>query len=66
MRDNCDRCGKELGYDYKEVTCKHITFWEHDTKRWLCPKCYDKFTKYMEKQYNNFFKHIKEIKNDIS
>ena len=63
MINHCNRCGKILEYgERREVTCKHITFWEHDTKRWLCPKCYDKFTKYMDRHYNNFFEYIKEVK----
>ena len=54
--DNCNRCGKDIGFgNIHEVTCKHITFWEHDTKRYLCTKCYKKFQTYMKKQYNEFF-----------
>ena len=61
--DICNRCGKNIEYGKSyEVTCKHITFWEHDTKRYLCPKCYEKFTKYMKKHYENFFTYLKENK----
>ena len=61
--DKCNKCGKTLEYGERtEVTCKHITFWEHDTKRYLCPKCYEKFKKYMEKHYENFFTYLKENK----
>ena len=49
--DNCNRCGKDIGFNNRhEVTCKHITFWEHDTTRYLCTKCYKKFQAYMKKQ----------------
>ena len=59
--DKCNCCGKEIKYgERQEVTCKHITFWEHDTKRYLCLKCYKKFQSYMKKQYNDFFKYLKE------
>ena len=62
----CNRCGKEMDtFDgRKEVTCKHIRFWEDDTKRYLCPKCYDKFVKYMDKNYNDFFIYLKKMKDD--
>ena len=54
--DKCNRCGKIIMYDDRHVvTCKYITFWEHDTTRYLCGKCYKKFQKYMEKNYNKFF-----------
>ena len=53
--DKCNKCGKIMHDDRHTVTCKHITFWEHDTKRYLCGKCYKKFQKYMEKNYNKFF-----------
>lgn len=54
--DKCNKCGRIIAYgNLHTVTCKHITFWEHDTKRYLCDECYDKFRKYMEKNYNKFF-----------
>ena len=58
--DKCNKCGKEftLSTGRREVTCKHITFWEHDTKCYLCYKCYTKFQKYMEKHYNAFFTYL--------
>ena len=58
--DRCNRCGKILRYPERRriVTCKHIRFWEHDTERYLCSKCYEKFQKYMEKKYNNFFSFL--------
>ncbi len=61
MFDICDRCGKEIEYGEGEiVTCKYIrNCWEHDTKRYLCSKCYEKFRKYMEKHYENFFTYLK-------
>lgn len=56
ITDKCDRCGKTIAYgDQHTVTCKHIRFWEHDTKRYLCSKCYEKFQKYMERNYYKFF-----------
>ena len=63
--DNCNKCGKHLsGFDMHEVTCKHITFWEHDTRKYLCDKCYKKFQKYMNKCYNDFFTYLnKEMEN---
>ena len=64
--DFCNRCGKKLtSQEREEVTCKHITFWEHDTKRYLCEKCYKKFQKYMEKNYENFFIYLnkQEVEN---
>lgn len=60
--DNCNRCGKRINrYPNEprhEVTCNHITFWEDDTKRYLCRKCYKQFQKYMEKNYNDFFTYL--------
>lgn len=63
--DNCNKCGAHLPFLHShEVTCKHITFWEHDTKRYLCDKCYKKFQKYMKKNYDNFFIYLnKEVEN---
>ena len=62
----CNRCGKNLdSWEGRcEVTCKHITFWEHDTKRYLCEKCYAKFQKYMEKHYDNFFTYLNKEESD--
>ena len=64
----CERCGKEIEYeDSHTVTCKHITFWEHDTERYLCSKCYEKFQKYMKNHYEKFFIHrIYELKGGIN
>ena len=60
--DKCNRCGKDIEYpDKNTVTCKHITFWEHDTKRYLCSKCYEKFGKYMEKHYDKFFTYLSKL-----
>lgn len=58
--DKCNKCGKEFTREngIHEVTCRHITFWEHDTKKYLCTKCYKKFQKYIEKSYNTFFTYL--------
>ena len=72
ITNKCNKCGKEFKYtDVKYVvTCKHITFFENDTKRYLCGKCYKKFQKYMEKSYNEFFSFLtkaeSEVDNEVS
>ena len=54
--DKCNRCGKDIDCDTRyTVTCKGISFWEHDTKRYLCEKCYKKFEKYMRNHYYKYF-----------
>ena len=60
--DKCNRCGKDIGgiYGYS-VRCKHTQYFEHDTERYLCQKCYEKFSKYIEKQYNKFFTYLIEL-----
>lgn len=65
--DKCNKCGKIIEYgDRHTVTCKHITFWEHDTTRYLCGKCYKKFQKYMEKNYNKFFTFLIKAKSEAT
>lgn len=61
--DFCNRCGKHLNKRI-EVTCKHITFWEHDTKRYLCEKCFKKFQNYMKKNYEKFFLYLNKKENE--
>lgn len=60
ITNRCNRCGKIIKYGDERhiVTCKHIRFWEHDTERYLCGKCYKKFQKYMERNYNKFFSFL--------
>ena len=59
--DKCNKCGKIIYGNRHVVTCKYITFWEHDTTRYLCDKCYEKFKKYMKKSYNEFFTFLIKI-----
>ena len=64
--DKCNRCGSDIGYSDERhtVTCKYITFWEHDTTRYLCGKCYRKFQNYMKGKYNKFFTFLSEAENE--
>ena len=58
--DKCNRCGKELECYPKMriVTCVDSDVFEHDTKRYVCDKCYKKFQKYIRKHYDKFFIYL--------
>ena len=60
--DKCNRCGKELGCypEMRIVTCVDSGVFEHDTKRYVCDKCYKKFQKYIRKHYDKFFTYLSE------
>lgn len=55
--EKCDKCGGNIG----NVT--HVVYndyplqgFPHDTKKFVCPKCRDKFYRYMSQKYKEFFK----------
>ena len=52
----CDKCGKNITCCRVVMNYYVLQGFPHDTERILCNSCRDKFSKYMVKCYDKFFK----------
>lgn len=56
----CNKCGKDLVIHRCVMNYYPLRGFPHDTEKYLCDKCKDKFDKYMTKCFDKFFKEEKD------